>query len=597
VGSDKRKHSHKKKQPNILFLMVDQQRFPTVYETKELQEWRKENLAAQELLRGKGLGFLNHYAGSTACSPSRATLYTGQYPSLHGVTQTPGVAKGSFDPDVFWLDANTVPTMGDYFRAAGYNTFWKGKWHASDEDILIPGTHNALTSYNPATGVPNKEQEKLYEKANRLENFGYSDWIGPEPHGADPRNSGSSAGIGTSGRDEVYAAETTALIESLDEISRCTNDETPWFIKCSFINPHDIALYGVLSAISPNFNFEVDPTLPYIPPAQTVGESLLTKPSAQESYRVTYPKALQPIIDNNFYRQLYYSLQKKADDEMLKVLKALQNSSFYDNTIVVFTSDHGELLGAHGGLYQKWYNMYEESIHVPLIIHSPTLFKEKKCTDMLTSHVDILPTLLGLSGINANLIREKLSIDHTEALPLVGRNLTPLIYGREKFFRSNEPLYFMTDDDVFKGLHQINTITGKPYKSVVEPNDIEAVITKLVTGIDKSDEIWKFARYFDNPKFWSKPGTSDTVVTEQNGCYVSIIKTEPVSEQYELYNLTKDPLEKTNLADPAFATIESAIIQRVLTKVLEEQCRQKRLTPASGEVPGMPECSKGENPI
>ena len=594
MGSDKRKHSHKKKQPNVLFLMVDQERFPTVYETKELQEWRKENLVAQELLRENGLEFLNHYAGSTACSPSRATLYTGQYPSLHGVTQTPGAAKGSFDPDVFWLDANTVPTMGDYFRAAGYNTFWKGKWHASDEDILIPGTHNALTSYNPATGVPNIEQEKLYKKANRLENFGYSDWIGPEPHGTDPRNSGSSAGIGTSGRDEVYAAETTALIESLDEISRCTNDETPWFIKCSFVNPHDIALYGVLSAISLNFNFEVDPTLPYIPPALTVGESLLTKPSAQESYRVTYPKALQPIIDNNFYRQLYYSLQKKADDEMLKVLQALQDSRFYDNTIVVFTSDHGELLGAHGGQYQKWYNMYEESIHVPLIIHSPTLFIENKCTDMLTSHVDILPTLLGLSGINANLIREKLSIDHTDGLPLVGRNLTPLFDGSEKFFRSNEPLYFMTDDDVFKGLHQTNAITGKPYKSVVEPNDIEAVITRLETGIDKSEEIWKFARYFDNPKFWTKPGTSDTVVTEQNGCYVPIIKTEPVPEQYELYNLTKDPLEKTNLADPAFATIESAIIQRVLTKVLEAQCRQKRLTPASGQVPGMPNCSKDE---
>jgi len=597
MGYYNRKRSHKKKQPNILFLMVDQERFSTIYETKELQEWRKENLVAQELLREYGMEFLNHYVGSTACAPSRATLYTGQYPSLHGVTQTPGAAKGSFDPDVFWLDPNTVPTMGDYFRTAGYNTFWKGKWHASDEDILIPGTHNALTSYNPATGVPNKEQEKLYEKANRLENFGYSDWIGPEPHGADPRNSGSSAGIGTSGRDEVYATETVTLIESLDEVSRCTNDETPWFIKCSFVNPHDIALYGVLSAISPNFNFEVNPTLPYIPPAPTVGESLLTKPSAQESYRVTYPKALQPIMDNNFYRQLYYSLQKKVDDEMLKVLLALQNSSFYDNTIVVFTSDHGEQLGAHGGLYQKWYNMYEESIHVPLIIHSPSLFKENKCTDMLTSHVDILPTLLGLSGINADLIREELSKDHTEALPLVGRNLTPLFYGREKFFGANEPLYFMTDDDVFKGLQQTNAITGKPYSSVIEPNDIEAVITTLETGIDKGDEKWKFARYFDNPKFWTNPGTSDTVVIEQNGCFVPITKTEPVAEQYELYNLTKDPLEKTNLADPAFATIESGIIQCVLTKLLEEQCRQKRLTPTSGEVPGMPECSKGENPI
>ena len=231
-----------KKQPNILILMVDQERFPTVYETKQLKEWRKKNLIAHELLKKNGIEFLNHYVGSTACSPSRATLYTGQYPSLHGVTQTTGVAKGSFDPDVYWLDPNTVPTMGDYFRAAGYRIYWKGKWHASDEDILIPGTHNALPSYNPITGVPIKDEEMFYQNANRLDSFGFSNWIGPEPHGANPRNSGSSAGIGTSGRDEVYASDTVKLIKSLEE----GTDNTPWLIMCSFINPHDIALYGVL---------------------------------------------------------------------------------------------------------------------------------------------------------------------------------------------------------------------------------------------------------------------------------------------------------------------------------------------------------------
>jgi arylsulfatase A-like enzyme len=52
--------------------------------------------------------------------------------------------------DIFWLDPNTVPTMGDYFRTAGYRSFYKGKWHISQEGILIPGTHNALPSYRPA---------------------------------------------------------------------------------------------------------------------------------------------------------------------------------------------------------------------------------------------------------------------------------------------------------------------------------------------------------------------------------------------------------------------------------------------------------------
>ena len=584
-------HHNRKKRPNILFLMVDQERFPTVYETDELLEWQKENLLAHEMLRKNGMEFVNHYAGSTACSPSRTTLYTGQYPSLHGVTQTPGAAKQSFDPDLYWLDPNTVPTMGDYFQAAGYDTFWKGKWHASDEDILIPGTKNAYLSYDPITGVPDHAQEKLYEKANRLDSFGFSDWLGPEPHGADPRNSGSSARVGTSGRDEVYAAEVVTLINSLDESANCNQHDMPWFIMCSLVNPHDIALYGVYSAISPNYNFKVDPSLPHIPPAPTVGESLLTKPTVHESYRDTYPKILQPIIDNNFYRQLYYSLMKKADEEMLKVLKALQQSSFYDNTIVVFTADHGEQLGAHGGMYQKWYSMYEESIHVPFIIHNPSLFPKETSTEMLTSHVDILPTLLGITGIDAEKVQEKLVKDHNEVHPLVGRNLKPFVYGHDSFSRANEPLYFMTDDDISKGLHQTNAVTGKPYESVVQPSHIEAVITTLETGTANEREIWKFARYYDNPQFWSDPGVSDTVITRQGDSCMTETKTEPVPEQYELYNLTKDPLERINLADPSHATTESTVIQKRLRKLLFEQCKQKRLTPTSGDVPGMPPCS------
>ncbi|ARF18043.1 sulfatase-like hydrolase/transferase [Sporosarcina ureae] len=566
-------------QPNILFLMVDQDRFPPVYETKAIQKWRRKNLVAQNLLRKNGLSFLNHYAASTACSPSRTSLYTGHYPSLHGVTQTPGAAKGSFDADLFWLDPNTVPTTGDYFRAAGYKTFWKGKWHASEPDILIPGTKNSLPSYDTNTGVPNKQDERMYRKADRLNEYGFSEWIGPDPHGADPRNSASSAGTGTSGRDEVYAADTVKLIKQLDKDRHCDKKDTPWFIQCSFVNPHDIALYGLFSAISPNFNFEVDPTLPYIPPAPTVHESLQSKPSVQESYRQTYPKGLQPIHDNNFYRQLYYSLQKEVDNELLKVLTALYQSSFLDNTIIVFTSDHGEQLGAHGGLYQKWYTMYEESIHVPLIIHSPTLFKKAESTNMLTSHVDILPTLLGLAGIDVAAIQRKLSRDHTDVQPLVGRNLTPLFYGRDHFFRANEPLYFMTEDNVFKGLHQTNPITGCSYEQVVQPSSIEAVFASFQTGCNNEYEIWKFARYFDNPQFWLDPGVSDTTMVEKDGCLVEIIKTEPVCDQFEIYNLAEDPLETKNLADPAYATDETEVIRCKLEQLLADQRSEKRLSP------------------
>jgi len=550
----------KRKRPNILILMVDEQRFPSIYETARLKRWCKENLVAQELLKKNGMEFVHHYAGSTACSPSRTTLYTGQYPSLHGVTQTTGAAKGSFDPDVFWLDPNSVPTMGHYFRAAGYETYWKGKWHASDEDILIPGTHNAYASYHAKTGAPTKDGVALYEKANRLDAFGFSGWIGPEPHGPSPRNSASSARFGLSGRDEVYAADTVKLVQSLEKKASNGKDQTPWFIMCSLVNPHDIALYGVVTARQPSFHFQVDHTLPPIPTAPTTRESLDTKPAAHTSYRDTYPKALQPIVNNQFYRQLYYSLQKKADQEMLNVFKALQQSCFYEDTIVLFTSDHGELLGAHGGLYQKWYNMYEESIHVPLIIHSPKLFPKSTTTDTLTSHVDILPTLLGLAGLEVELLQKKLAKSHTEVRPFVGRDLSSFVKGKGEGPIREEPLYFMTDDDFTKGLNQ-TTVTGEPYESVIQPNSIEAVITKLETGENNQKEIWKYARYFDNPQF-SDDG-----------------KDHSTHDEYELYNLTKDPLEEKNLANEDFATEESRKIQQLLEKLLKEQSREKRLYP------------------
>ena len=590
-------NSHRpKKQPNILFFIVDEERFPTVYETEAIKEWRMKNLKTQELLRKNGMTFLNHYIGSTACSPSRATLFTGQYPSLHGVTQTTGVAKGSFDPDVFWLDQSTVPTLGDYFRTAGYQTFWKGKWHLSDEDILIPGTHDALPSYNTKTGVPNRSQEQLYRHANRLSNYGFDGWIGPEPHGSNPRNSASSAGVGVSGRDEVYAKEVVDLIYSLEK--NANSSDQPWLIVSSFVNPHDITLLGLFTRFNPSYNFDIDPTLPFVPPAPTANENLLTKPSAQISYRDVYQQALQPTFDSLLYRQLYYTLQKKVDDEMYKVFQALQSSIFYEDTIIIFTADHGSLVGAHGGLFQKWHNAYEESLHVPLIIHSPK-FSTAKETDMITSHLDIIPTLLGLANINAVDAQNELKKSHSEVHPLVGRDLSGLLNGNNKFSRVNEPIYFMTDDEVTKGLNQF-TVTGKPYESVIQPNHLETVILKLPTGKEKTDEIWKLTRYFDNPQFWSNPGKEDEVsdqkdstpVTDMKEVAICITTTKqsPVDDQYELYNVTRDPTEECNLAFHLNETPESKVIQKILVSILQEQCKQKRLSPTSGTVPGMPTC-------
>ncbi len=586
-----------RKKPNFLFIIVDQERYPCIYDPPEIRQWSRTNLVTQERLRTHGMEFHRHYVAATACCPSRASLFTGQYPSLHGVSQTTGAAKEAFEPDMFWLDPNTVPTMGDYFRQAGYRTYYKGKWHFSEADILVPGTHNALPSFSLQDGMPDPKKAALYLLADRLDNFGFSSWVGPEPHGRDPRNSGSSAAVGLSGRDVVYAAEVVELIQALDANRNASPsvDQAPWLIVASFVNPHDIAIYGLFSRLDPFFHFAVDETVPDVPPPPTSRESLRTKPRCQQSYRDVYPLAFQPIFDNPFYRRLYYQLQKNADEQMAKVFAALCDSSFYEETIVIFTSDHGELLGAHGGLHQKWYCAYEEAIHVPLIIHNPRLFPHAESVDMLTSHVDLLPTMLGLAGADTEGIRLQLMRDHADARPLVGRNLAPLVLGEDVPQGAGEPItlgagdpitlgvggpitlgvggpitlgaggpiYFMTDDDVTKGLYQ-QSVLGRCYDSVIQPNSVETVIAEFHSG--GHAEIWKYSRYFDNPTFSPTPS-------------------EVAADEFELYNLTADPLEQYNLANPAYSTPQSRVMEREMANLLRQQSAEKRLVPLNKGIP------------
>jgi len=587
------------RKPNFLIIMSDENRYPPVYEHPEIKKWRQQFLRAQELLSKNGMNFHRHHTASTACCPSRATFFTGHYPSLHGVSQTTGGAKGPFDPEMFWLDPAIVPTLGDYFRAAGYRTFYKGKWHISHADISIPGTHNSYPSYNKATGFPSSEKELLYLNSGRLDQFGFAGWIGPEPHGPAPHKSGSSARIGVSGRDEIFAADVAALLEALDTGEKTAGpegDSPPWLIVASFVNPHDIVLYGSLSQKIPLFKFAVDDTIPIIPPPPTFCESLETKPRCQLSSRLTYGKAFQPLVESTFYRQLYYQLIKNVDQEILRVFNTLRESSFYENTIVIFTSDHGELLGAHGGQTQKFYCAYEEAIHVPLIIHNPVLFAEPASSNLLTSHVDVLPTLLGLAGVNAEQLQETLRLDHTEVHPFVGRDLSPLLLDQSSPARTDEPLYFMTDDDITRGLDQHNFL-GWHYNSVVQPNHIETVIAKIITP--DGDQLWKYSRYFDSPQFWTQPGVEDHVPYEfgspekvgvgiKSALCSTTVKQVPIPDQYEMYNLSHDPLEIHNLAHPYYKNPHSLMMRQKLANLLRQQRRQKRLTPSSGSTPKAP---------
>jgi arylsulfatase A-like enzyme len=555
----------KGKRPNFLIFMVDEERYPSVYETDEVRAWRRAEFRAQDALRRTGMEFHRHYAGATACSPSRTTIFTGQYPSLHGVTQTTGTAKGSFDSDVFWLDPNMVPTMGDYFRAGGYRTFYKGKWHVSHADIILPGTHDALESYAP-NGDPIPDIIDLYLRANRLDEYGFDGWVGPEPHGAAKANTGTN-------RDPGFMTETINLIDALEAESKKGGGKSPWLIVNSFVNPHDIVLFGLAWK---NFGYPLtEGFVPSIPPPPTERESLDNKPRAQQSYVDVYPKMLAPQPTIEEYRQFYYYLQKESDGHIFNVYERLRSSSFFENTIVLFTSDHGDLLGAHGRMHQKWHQAYEEATHVPLIVSNPVLFKEPRDATMLTSHVDLIPTLLGLAEIDIAAAQKEVSKGHNETRPLVGRDLSPVVLGKQDPNRSTSPLYFMTDDEISSGQNQTSPLTGKHYHSVVQPNHIETVIAAL--DGPGGEQIWKYSRYFDNPQFWSSPFQQDQVTVDGK----TVTKKKPLKPEFEMYDVSVDQLERVNLADKTNRSRADKRRAEELSALLREQRKAKRLYPKS----------------
>lgn len=373
--------------PNILLLISDQERHNGWLPPGVPLRWR-------DRLRAEGLEFSSFWAHSLPCSPSRASLMTGRYVPQHGVPDN------IIMPDHAELDP-AVPTLGHMLRNVGYRASYLGKWHLS---------RNAH---------PN------------MEAYGFSDWEGNDRH---------FMGLaGTGVHFDPWIADNAAHWLRRNAASL----DHPWFLTVALVNPHDVMWYPIdqpfyarrnpeeyarirelLAAAAwkdddplPLFTGEYEEVFDRLPP--NFHDDLELKPRAQRQWQHDQQNGLWGYLDPKdekaWLRQLdyYLELHRLGDENLGKVLGALEESGAWDDTVIMFTSDHGDMGGGHQ-LRSKGPFVYDEVLRVPLYVRAPGLTSPGSRTGALATHVDLAATIASLAGAAG-------------ASQLPGADLTPVL--------------------------------------------------------------------------------------------------------------------------------------------------------------------------
>lgn len=447
---------------NLLLILTDQERavqhFPP--------GWSERNQPSLQRLKRHGLAFERAFCNTCMCSPSRSTLFTGLYAAQHSVTDTLTFA-GRFSPTETVLDPS-LPNLANVLRAAGYSVHYRGKWHLSKGE-----TEDSLTAADVAV-------------------YGFQGWQPPDA-GEDTKI--QNFGGGFADHDAEYIRQAAAFLAD--------PPPGPWCLVLSLVNPHDVLSYPETYTFGySQADLEGDVELP-----ATLGEDLSTKPTAQQLLVESAFFGLGPLVTperRRAYVNFYANLVSQIDRQLAPLVDLLYGrdgkpTALAESTLVVRTADHGEMGLAHGGLRQKAFNVYEETLRVPLVFSNPVLFPEARSTESLAGLIDLVPTfvelLLGAEAWDG--WRRKLS----------GRSLVPIL--RDPSAEVQREIVF-TFDDVRA------SINDRP-EAVAAANRIRCVRTRD----------WKYARYF-----------------HADGSF---------PEQHEMYDLSTDAqaeLEVDNLAHP-----------------------------------------------
>jgi arylsulfatase A-like enzyme len=546
------------RRPNIVLLITDQQRTPMHWPSEP--GWLEQLMPNEAELRRTALSFEQACTATAMCSPSRASFLTGTYPSRHGVTLT--LTNADLEPNPEFLPAvlrevrriagsgavprsrlarNFVggalrlgpkaggepelptdrPTLGTRLRDAGYTVLYKGKWHLT---APLAGGH--------AWGEAD---------AKRIErDYGFGGWEPPDAgENTDPEHfGGGNAGASGEGFDEDYTRQVEAFLSSVPL-------PEPFCLIVSLVNPHDVLGYPH-SYVAGGYAREQFAGME-VPLPASIDEDLRGKPAVHTLMQLGQTSYLGPLSTREAQRDyvnFYAYLHGVVDEKIGRLLRALGDASdprsLRSRTVIARISDHGEMGLSHGGLRQKMFNAYEETIRVPLVLSNPLLFPQAAQTDAAASLVDVVPTLLELAGAPLQGAIDGFSLcgqmagaarpDHA-AVQAADLDLATVLE-RPPAVASREHVLFTYDD------HQAGT---NRQEAPGQPNRVRAI----------RDGRFKYAAYLD------PAGRAQA--------------------EHELYDLQADPLEMTNLVERDTArprTPAAAAELGRLREALIEECRR-----------------------
>jgi len=360
------------RRPNLVILLADQLRYQSLGYAgdRRAQTPRLDRLAAQ------GISFRNYVVSTPVCAAYRATLMTGKYASSTGMV----VNELRMNPN--------QECLGHVLTAAGYETSYLGKWHLWANEF---GNHYKIANAFTPPG-PNRLGFDGYWAAYNFGHDNYRAWYfrdTPEPHRMDGY-----------GPDQF----TDLAIERLRAHAKANH---PFALVLSYSPPHDPwSRNNVPAAWYDKFR-DVDFPLP--PTWQDRPDPYMDRNTEPDRWLTQWKQKLPD------YMRVYYAMTANLDWNVGRILEALRELGLEDNTIVVFSADHGEQFGAHGRVFKLTF--YEESARVPLLIRWPGRVPAGRVSDACMASPDLLPTLLGLAGLRVPAQAE-------------GMNLAPLARGQ-----------------------------------------------------------------------------------------------------------------------------------------------------------------------